>query len=303
MKISLNPTYYCNFSCDFCYLTKQQLNDRLTITLEQLESCLSEVIKYEAIDGMDFYGGEIGILKRDEFYEMKRVIRKFYTGPINIITNYSMIHDWFFDDDITLSVSYDFTAREKSTAVYNNMLMAQKPLYILILASKQVIDMDVDSMIQELNMCSAVTTVEIKPYSTNQANCHSVSYKDFEEFIIKWLQSPVTKNFKFMNKQLIEKSLNNESSSFSDDHIYITPSGRFAVLEFDLNDNEYFLELDNFEEYIDWSEKEKVGLSPICQACEFKGHCLTEHYRYVKDLTNSCNGFKGLLNWYARLEN
>jgi sulfatase maturation enzyme AslB (radical SAM superfamily) len=303
VKISLNPTYYCNFSCDFCYLTKQQLNDRLTITLEQLESRLSEVVKYESIDGMDFYGGEIGILKRDEFYEMKRVIRKFYNGPINIITNYSMIHDWFFDDDITLSVSYDFTAREKSTAVYNNMLMAQKPLYVLILASKQVIDMDVDSMIQELNMCNAVTTVEIKPYSTNQANCHSVTYKDFEEFIIKWLQSPVNKNFKFMNKQLIEKSLNNESSSFSDDHIYITPSGRFAVLEFDLNDNEYFLELDNFEEYIDWSEKEKIGLSPICQECEFKGYCLTEHYRYVKDLTNSCNGFKGLLNWYARLEN
>jgi sulfatase maturation enzyme AslB (radical SAM superfamily) len=303
VKISLNPTYYCNFSCDFCYLTKQQLNDRLTITLEQLEYRLSEVVKYESIDGMDFYGGEIGILKRDEFYEMKRVIRKFYNGPINIITNYSMIHDWFFDDDITLSVSYDFTAREKSTAVYNNMLMAQKPLYVLILASKQVIDMDVDSMIQELNMCNAVTTVEIKPYSTNQANCHSVTYKDFEEFIIKWLKSPVTKNFKFMNKQLIEKSLNNESSSFSDDHIYITPSGRFAVLEFDLTDNEYFLELDNFEEYIDWSEKEKIGLSPICQACEFKGHCLTEHYRYVKDLTNSCNGFKGLLNWYARLEN
>lgn len=303
MKISLNPTYYCNFSCDFCYLTKQQLNDRTTIKLDQLELRLSEVVKYESIDGVDLYGGEIGILKREDFYNMKRVIRKFYNGPINIITNYSMIHDWFFDDDITLSVSYDFAAREKNTVVYNNMLMSQKPLYVLILASKQVIEMDVDSMIRELNLCSAVDTVEIKPYSSNQANNHSISNKDFEEFIIKWLKSSAVKKFDFINEKLIQKSLNKTNNSFSDDHVYITPSGKFAVLEFDLNDKEYFLELDNFDEYIGWSEKEKTKLSPICQICEFKGHCLTEHYRYVKDLTHSCNGFKGLLNWYAELEN
>ena len=25
MIISINPWYYCNFKCDFCYLTKEQL--------------------------------------------------------------------------------------------------------------------------------------------------------------------------------------------------------------------------------------------------------------------------------------
>jgi hypothetical protein len=45
-------------------------------------------------------------------------------------------------------------------------------------------------------------------------------------------------------------------------------------------------------------EKEKQSLSPICQSCPFKGHCLTEHYRYVRDLTNSCNGYRGLLEYY-----
>ena len=77
MNISLNPTYYCNFRCDFCYLTKEQLNDRLTISPEHLDSKLQEVVKYEPITGMDLYGGEVGILKDDEFFNLKNTIRKY----------------------------------------------------------------------------------------------------------------------------------------------------------------------------------------------------------------------------------
>ena len=122
VTVSINPTYYCNFSCDFCYLTPSQLRDRLTINPTKLEERLREITQHTKIKGIDLYGGEIGILKREEFYELKRAIKKYYSGSINIITNYSMIHDWFFDDDITLSVSYDFTAREKSVTVYTTCL-------------------------------------------------------------------------------------------------------------------------------------------------------------------------------------
>ena len=88
MNISLNPTYYCNFKCDFCYLTKQQLDDKLKISPNQLDLKLQEVTKYEPITGVDLYGGEVGILKDDEFYNLKNIIRKYYKGSINIITNY-----------------------------------------------------------------------------------------------------------------------------------------------------------------------------------------------------------------------
>jgi len=27
---------------------------------------------------------------------------------------------------------------------------------------------------------------------------------------------------------------------------------------------------------------------------------LTEHYRYVKDLDNGCNGYRGLLEWQEK---
>lgn len=300
LTVSLNPSYHCNFRCDFCYLTEEQLSDHRRLSLEKLDRRLSEIpeIKY-----LDMYGGEIGIMKPEVFYEYKNVIRRHYDGEINIITNMSMIHDYFFDDDVYLSVSYDFEAREMHDRVFQNMLMSQKPIAVLILASPKVIAMDVEEMITQLNMCKSIESVEIKPYSPNQANQHYVTHREFEQFVIKWMESPIKKNFDFINKMKLIESYEKYYNAFSDDHVYITPQGNFGVLEFDENDNEFFLELESYQDYLDWCDKEKISMSPICKACPYYGHCMTEHYRYVQDLDNSCNGYKGLLDWYeSRLE-
>lgn len=298
--VSINPSYFCNFRCDFCYLTNSQLGDRKQISLEKLDELLAQIPK---IDYIDLYGGEIGALKKPYFYGLKSVIRKYYEHEINIITNYSMIHEGFYDDDVMLSVSYDFDAREKSELVFKNMLLSPVPIAVLILASKEVIQKDVEEMISLLNMCSAITSVEIKPYSINQANAHNVSHKEFEEFVKKWLNSKTEKKFQFINEDKIKASLSKEYNAFSDDHIYITPNGKFGVLEFDKEDKEYFLELDNWDEYLEWTKKEKETISPFCKQCPYFGNCLTEHYRYVDNLENSCNGYRGLLEYYERMAN
>lgn len=300
MNLSINPSYFCNFRCDFCYLTPEQLGDQKKIHPEKLDFLLSQVPQ---IDHIDLYGGEIGALKKDYYDEILKVIRKWYSGTININTNFSMLNDRFFEDDISLSVSFDFAAREKSSLVYSNMLMSPKPIAVLILASQKVLEMDVDEMIEQLNMCNSVVSVEIKPYSINQANADKVTHKDFEEFVLKWINSPVKKQFEFQNLNNIIQSYFGHYNAFSDDHLYITPNGNFAVLEFDDFDREYFLELDDFDEYIDWTRAEKDALSDICLSCPWYGTCLTEHYRYVEDLKDSCNGYRGLLEWYARVEN
>ena len=304
ITVSINPSYFCNFSCDFCYLTPEQLKDQKRISLVDLDKRLNQISQHREIDWIDLYGGEIGALKKDYFYGLKDVIRKYYGGKINIITNFSMLHEGFFEDDFYLSVSYDFEAREKSDRVYQNMLRSEVPIAVLILASQKVLQKDVSEMITMLNACSSIESVEIKPYSTNQANQQPVTHKDFEEHVKKWIDNPIEKKFDFINEGKIIESLNGLYSAFSDDHVYITPNNKFAVLEFDLNDNEYFKELDNFNEYEEWALQEPIlNISDICRKCPHYGRCLTEHYRFVTDLTHGCNGYKGLLDWYdERLE-
>jgi hypothetical protein len=257
----------------------------------------------DPIGHVDLYGGEIGLLTPDYFYAIKEQIRKRYKGDININTNFSAFPDFFRDDDITLSVSYDFSAREKEQHVLNNMMNANKDLSVLILASPKVLEMDVEFMIFTLNMVSNIKSVEIKPYSINQANAHPVTHKDFEDFVIKFDEAKTEKKFNFQNMDNIWRSIDKEYDAFSNDHVYITPKGKYGVLEFDKYDKEYFKEYDTYYEYKKWAREEpENNLSEICKTCKYYGNCLTEHYRYVKDLTNSCNGYKGLLEYYERME-
>ncbi len=58
MIISINPWYYCNFDCDFCYLTKDQLNDKTLLPLDILSKRLAEITTHSKIDMVDLYGGE-----------------------------------------------------------------------------------------------------------------------------------------------------------------------------------------------------------------------------------------------------
>jgi len=300
ITVSINPWYFCNFRCNFCYLTKEQLGDRKRLDLSVLDTRLKELTEVFDVKLIDLYGGEIGLLPKSYIDELKRILFSHYIYNINVITNLSMVNDVILDPDFQISVSYDFESREKHEEVFNNMLMFPRPFSVLMLAGPDLIERDVGEMIYSFNLLNNLTCVDIKPYSSNQSNVLDIVYPQYEEFIKKWITSPVKKNFKLMNEQSIKMSLFKQKNSFSDDHVYITPSGNFAALEFDHNDNEYFLELQSVEEYLEWTveEKRRVAANKFCSGCEYFGGCLSEHLKEVRSLDNSCNGFKHLLDWY-----
>lgn len=302
VNVSLNPTYLCNFRCKFCYLTPAQLADKKKIDLDRLIEMFKE-IKAEGyrIDLLDLYGGEIGLLSEDYLERLRKILMYAGAGDVNVITNLYKIHPYFLHPSVQLSVSFDFEARERHQLVLSNIIQTPKDVAILMLASPELMEKDVDEMIKTFNAIGNIISVEIKPYSSNQANALKCTDKDFEEFVKKWLLSKVPKNFTFVNADRIRSSLNHTYSAFSDAHVYITPNGKFGVLEFN-DDNEFFLEMDTFKEYLAWANKEKlkVNSNPICNSCPYLGTCLTEHYRDVKDLTNSCNGFRFLLDWASQ---
>jgi MoaA/NifB/PqqE/SkfB family radical SAM enzyme len=299
ITLSINPWYYCNFRCNFCYLTEAQLSNKQLLGLDRLEQLLEEVSRHRTIECVDLYGGEIGLLPIDYQIELYSLLVKHNIDSINIITNLSVIPKIARLPNVNLSVSYDFECREQHTKVFDNMMMLDKPFNILILASPQLMKSNVDEQIVHLNKLSYLSSVEIKPYSSNQANQLTTTYLQFEDYVKQWIVSTTEKRFEFVNEFHIQDVISKDANSFSNDHVYITPEGRFAVLEFDLNDNEYFKTLDNFSEYLQWAMDEPVkNISDICKRCEYYGGCLTEHYRYVTSTEAGCNGFYNLIKWY-----
>mgnify|MGYP003974618451 FL=1 len=300
ITLSINPTYFCNFRCDFCYLTKEQLGDKKTLRLEDLKCRLRELQSYGyQVDHVDLYGGEIALLGDSYLDELDKILEDHGDPSIAINTNYSRVIPYFLKEHVDLSVSFDFEARQSSDIVLQNIMGTPKEVAILVLASPEVLKMDIDLMIRTFNHISNIKTVEIKPYSTNQANQLAVTFKEYEDFVRGWIESPIPKRFVFENENLIQESLFGTRNAFSDDDLYITPEGKFAVLEFDENDHEFFLSLDSVSDYELWSEEEKKNVlsNSVCEKCEYKGVCLTEHYRVVTNDGPSCSGFKGLLDW------
>lgn len=300
ITLSINPWYYCNFRCDFCYLTQDQLSDKTLLSLDVLNERLSEVSQYTTIGMVDLYGGEIGLLPKDYWNDLINLLQLYGVEDINLITNLSMINDITTDERVYTSVSYDFEAREDYLRVWKNMALLNKPFSILMLASPNVITKDVDEMIGTLNCLNNLVSVEIKPYSTNQANQYNVSYTQYEDFVKKWIINKDRK-FEISNEKQLDDVVNKSKNSFSDDHVYITPSGKYGVLEFDDHDNEYFMECNTFNDYVEWTlkEKDRVSNNKFCSNCNYYGHCLSEHLREVKDTDNSCNGFYKLIDWYT----
>jgi sulfatase maturation enzyme AslB (radical SAM superfamily) len=279
-SVSINPTYFCNFNCDFCYLSKEQLRDKQTASIDTIMSRLSEI--EDTVTHVDLYGGEIGLLPDEYLNKLIDDIKAEYDCSISIITNLSAIRDVFLRPDIDLSVSYDFDAREKEQIVFTNMLKLERKFSVLTLASEKVISNDVSYMISAFNSLTNLIAVEIKPFSSTTHRQQKVTDIEFEEFIKDWIDNPIEKNWQFINQDKIEECLDGNYNAFSDDHVYITPSGRFAVLDFDVLGNEKFTELSSFSEYRDWANREKDrGVSDICKNCKYFGGCLTEHYKWV----------------------
>lgn len=303
INLSINPTYYCNFRCSFCYLSDEQLGSTKKLSVEALYARLSEVATHRRISRVDLYGGELGLVKKHDFDSWVEGIQFFYKDPISVISNGSFIPEHFLKDHFDLSFSWDYLGREKYQKVYQNLNNLNKSFHILVLASEKLIKMtelELLEFIRLLNALPNLQTVEIKPFSSNQYHAQKVTHRDFEIFVQRWLQYSSDFVFEFINETKIQDSLKQKLSAWSDDHLYVTPEGHFAVLEFDQNYKEYFKPIRNWSEYQAWYEKEKsmVLQSPICSGCRYLGRCLSEHLQNVQSLQYSCNGFQGLLSWY-----
>jgi MoaA/NifB/PqqE/SkfB family radical SAM enzyme len=299
MHISLNPTYYCNFRCPFCYLGDMLL-DKTTLSVDHVYEKLTEVLSHGYnIDSIDLYGGEILSLPKE--YQSKIIEACLsFCSEVRVTTNLSLDYTELLKYPVQVCVSYDYTCREDHVQVLANMINFPADLHVLMLASKGLVKKNVENIIAVLNTVPNLKTVEIKPYSTNQYNQFDVKHSEFEEFVKKFILNKDKLEAHFVNEDMIQASLAGQMNSFSDDHVYITPNNKFAVLDFDDQDNEKFTELDNFQEYINWTQKEKfkVSANSYCNQCEYFGKCLSEHLRDVQSLEHSCNGYKLLLDWY-----
>jgi MoaA/NifB/PqqE/SkfB family radical SAM enzyme len=301
ITISINPSYFCNFDCEFCYLSPDQLNDKTELSIDILKKQIGEVESFFTITCIDIYGGEVALLP--EKY-LRQIIDLFDSKVhINMISNFSKINPIFYDDRISISVSWESSIRRKSEQVLNNMKDFSRDINLLMLAGKEMLtwsEKDIKSISEMVSETKSIRTLEIKPYSSNQSNDFGISFLEFEGVVKSWMK--FSGDYLFVNEENLAGVFAGTSNSFSDNHLYISPEGDLEVLDFDDDNREYFRKVDSVSDYWAWTNNEKLKVSnnSFCNQCDYMGTCLSEHLRHVESIEESCNGFVKLIDWFKQ---
>lgn len=302
ITLSINPIYKCNLSCEFCYLSKEQLSTPNEIDFEAIKKAMDKVKTRYNVTHIDLYGGELSALPNDTVQKLiDFVIDENLNASVSVNTNLTVLRDWQLDKRINLSVSYDGTARALHDRVLTNMLCIERNISVLTLATPKAVE-DLEDTLVTLSGMSNVISFEVKPYSQSVHSAYPNDNELFEKAV-----RIVQRNADFFDERVtltnllrLDESLAKEYNAYSGDHLYIAPTGEFAVLEFNSEGLEYFKPV-TLEEYGTWATAERLRVETMeCKTCPYKGNCLTEHYRRDEKQDN-CSGYKPLLDWYAKL--
>lgn len=304
ITISLNPTYYCNMQCGWCYLTTEQLRDKSTVLdLSVLEDRLVEVMSEYDIGAVELYGGEITQLPESYQKDLYELLEQYDIPYISVITNYTRPDAYILQlPKVHIAVSYDGPVRENHERVMRSMQVSEVPLSILTLVSRDLLDTITPEWYVETLNTLDIMAAELLPYSSNQANQHTVRYTEYEDFVRAVIDHP-DRQFKLTNVDYITECIQGTRNAYSNDHIYITPKGEFAILDFDDLGREQFVPVEDIEAYQEWTRRE-VTLTDegLCLGCEYRGRCLSEHLHVVHTREDSCNGFYNLIKTYDDIQ-
>ena len=291
MKISLCPSFYCNFRCPWCYLSNEQLSSKRIINISELTNTINYINLFETITHIDIYGGEPTLLPVNWSIDLINLLRNITNAHLHVITNLSSSHHPLLFLSDTIGISYDFDKRQQWIKVREKIRVFPHKKHVVTLVNELHHIDDIDAYIEDL-MRLNIDSWELKPFSVSKFN--SSFKEDFSKFEI-FVKTVIDKAppFEIIN----EINMNNVSSSFSDDHIYIMPDSKMYVLDFDENFQEYFKNVSTIEDFYLWTKKEfdEYTNNKTCSNCTYLGNCLSEH---LKVYNNTCNGFPDLIKWY-----
>ena len=132
--------------------------------------------------------------------------------------------------------------------------------------------------------------VELKPYSSNQSNQNNFD-EAYIKYVALWLDNS--------HKTVTERRILDKANYFEAPHVFLTPSGDFAILDFDTSGNEFFRTIDISEIDGILEEESNMVFGGNCTHCPYVGVCLTEHYRKTDGIDNIyCSGGRILIDAY-----
>lgn len=269
---------------------------------EALVKRLDELLEHFEIGHAEISGGETLSLPQDYLFTIKRTLLEREIDDIVVLTDLLYLTEAAHDEDLTLSVKYDFLDVDSSNKVFENIVLLSRPFFLVTAVCDDVLDrLTPDDYVNTLSALSLLWHAEIKPIGFDGDRDRPKSFKRVEEFIWQVIKHPA-RTFTLENEWQLDRVVKGELKWTKEDYVYVTPSGDLAVLELDEKGREYSKELDDVYDYLKWRDLKKVSVptNATCGGCSYYEKCLSERTREMVAIDGSCNGLRNLIEKWEK---
>lgn len=297
-NISIQPTFLCNFNCNYCYLGNLR-NYADILDLRVLEQRIEEILNKYQIRNINLYGGEISLLKPSYLEELVAICTRIGIKP-TVITNLS--NDWIIDfceeRSLPLSISlneerpYYKETLEKIKKLRNR---GNKNLSVVVLPS--MLDKDYSGLMnfyEKLGLDVFFIQYHPSVHSCKSGVVYDININHFSNFLKGIISEKHRKDYKI--KIINEDILNNKDyNPLMSGFLFITPFGQYSTVLYQ-NGIERYEYFNNLEEWEECCKKEYKEYFLKCNLCEYFGKCKAEHLEVIDK--KECSGLYELQKWY-----
>lgn len=299
-NLSIQPSFYCNFNCPYCYLGKLRKDESL-LPLNKLEMRLKEISEKYYVRNITLYGGEISLLDKGYLQSLSNLCESI-CSKITVVSNLSNL--WLVDfcdsKNYTLSISLN-EERPNYIKTLNKIESLErkdnKNLSIVVLPS--ILNKSPESLLNFYNNIGIdIFFIQYHP-SIYSETSYNISIDEYSNFLKGIIEQYFIGNYsiKIINEDILR---NKEYNPNLDGFLFINPQGNYSTVIYKDNIEEY-LEFDNLRKWEECCKKEYIRYFNQCQFCEYFNHCKAEHLEVINK--KECSGLYKLQKWYEKVKN
>ena len=289
ISLSVMPSYFCEYSCKFCYLGALKENkEKLNIGL--LNSQIKDIITKYDVEHCLVYGGEITLLRLGYLCSVFSVLSQ-YLHNISIVTMLSKLDviKHLLDKFPALQISTSYNFDEYSKLIANRIQKLKqfykKPIVVNTIVDKKLISKSIEE-VEQTFLDIGIDAVLFLPYSKSvlnkeDASQYEISFAEYEQFLIKAIHS--FKKIKILNKP-------NQAAKRS---LFITPQNEYALVQYNDKLEEHF---EVCRSLLNFEYKHVQSIPVRCISCQYyENKCMADHMLVQN---NQCNGLINLIQEY-----
>ena len=296
-SIDIITNYFCNFSCEYCFLHKLK-NIQKVIDVNKLERQLKEVSSKYTIDDINIYGGEVSLLPLDYLKRLIDLCSKY--AQVNVITNFAddRCNEFLKGEMVTVSTSINDERSCNLQTQHAVLLTDNDNLSVIQVVTPSLLKKTGKEVLGYLELFKKdVGFLPYSPAKMAEVN-YDISNMDFCNFMKRVITEYMSGNysFKISNIDHLNDVVENKYDPMMQSILFINPFNEYAGIAYE-DGLEYFKVFDTLENWELACREETIDYDRKCNHREYYGRCYAEHLKESKG-DDECCGMKSLVKWY-----